>query len=181
MLPITDIEAYVPKRANVLDIGCGYGLLDIYLATTSEQRKVVGLDANAQRIRTARVTSQDISNIEFLAADLLSTDLPKDIDCILLIDLLHHTTYIQQEGLIDSVATLLEQGGKFIIKEIERDFGFKYYWNLFHDKVMTFFDELYYLDEEDLTRTLEDKGFSVSTVRLRHPFYGHYLMICEMQ
>lgn len=44
LCPFEKIERLIPKKARVIDIGCGFGLLANYLALTSEDRAAVGID-----------------------------------------------------------------------------------------------------------------------------------------
>lgn len=49
-----ELEKQVPLAARVLEVGCGYGQISLYLAVCSADRDVVGVDADTTRIGIAR-------------------------------------------------------------------------------------------------------------------------------
>ena len=51
LVPYEQISRFVPKSGEILDIGCGYGVLSIFLALESFHRRILGIDPNAARIR----------------------------------------------------------------------------------------------------------------------------------
>lgn len=55
ILPLEEIAKFVPTSGNILDVGCGYGLLDIYLARTAPNRNVIGSELNSKRVRIAQI------------------------------------------------------------------------------------------------------------------------------
>lgn len=179
VLPLADIEEAVPETGIVLDVGCGYGLLDLYLAQTSSRRTIVGSELNEKRVKVAARLAQKYDNVRFLGRDLLNSDSVQDFSCILLIDLLHHIPYHRQKELLKSIAAQLKSGSRLVIKDLDRKPAFKYYWNLVHDKLVTGFDRLYFFSSQDLLQMLEEVGFVVSHRPLKHPFYAHHLFICE--
>jgi cyclopropane fatty-acyl-phospholipid synthase-like methyltransferase len=184
-LPLEEIAKFVPTSGNILDVGCGYGLLDIYLARTAPNRNVIGSELNSKRVRIAQIISQDIPNVKFFEKNLLAeSDVVNidQVDCIILMDLLHHVTYQQQDELIKTIHNILPQGGKLLIKDMDDRPVFKYYWNLVHDKLMTKFDKLHFVGSNNLIKRIEKMGFAVqSSSKFKHPLYAHYLLVCEKE
>ena len=45
------VSLFVPKKGRVLDLGCGYGFLSIFLALDSAERQVLGIDPSQKRIK----------------------------------------------------------------------------------------------------------------------------------
>lgn len=178
IMPLEEIVAVVPTASTILDIGCGYGLLDIYLAEIDSTRIVIGSELNSKRIRIAQRISQDLKNINFLEENLLHPDRIQNIDCILLIDLLHHISYAQQSELLATIYRLLPTEGTLIIKDLDNRPPFKYYWNLIHDKLITGFDQLYFSSALNQRKNIEFLGFEVTEYRpINHPLYAHYIMV----
>jgi SAM-dependent methyltransferase len=67
----------VPRGAQVLDAGCGPGLISRELAQLAgPEGKVLGIDASAERIQAAQATKPALPNLEFRRADLLHSELP---------------------------------------------------------------------------------------------------------
>lgn len=180
IMPLEEIVAVVPKKSTILDVGCGYGLLDIYLAQTSQNRTVIGSELNQRRVRIAQTISQDLENVNFFEENLLHLDRVKtfNIDCILLIDLLHHVSFAQQSELLAKIYDLLPTGGTLVIKDLDDRPAFKYYWNLIHDKLVTGFDRLYFSSALQQRSKIESLGLEITHYRsIAHPCYAHYLMV----
>lgn len=180
ILPLEEIAAVVPMTGTILDVGCGYGLLDIYLAESSPTRTVIGSELNRKRVSIAQKVSLDLANVKFYEENLLRPDRVLGVDCILLIDLLHHIRFGQQSELLAKIYDLLPVGGTLIIKDLNNRPAFKYYWNLVHDKLMTGFDRLYFSSITKQQEKLESLGFEITDYRLlNHPLYAHYLMVAR--
>lgn len=179
ILPLEEIAKYIPKKGAILDVGCGYGVLDIYLAKTSSNRRVIGSELNHKRVRIASRTAKNIDNVSFFEQDLLQNRQIEQVDCVILVDLLHHVSYSQQRQLLQSVSSILKPGGRLIVKDLDTKPKFKFYWNLVHDKLVTGFDRLYFQSSQTLARTLEEEGFSVSHKNISNLFYAHHLFVCE--
>ena len=179
LIPFKKIEKYVPE-GTVLDVGCGYGLFSIYLALSSK-RDVIGSDLDKDRISIAKKASKNINlnNIRFYAKDLM--DDMKDLDAIVMIDVLHHLSYKKQEILLKKAIRSLRKGGKIIIKDLETKKGFRYYWNYIHDKIMTMFEIQYFISSDNLVGFLKENGFKIKRKDISNFFYAHYLLICEKE
>ena len=183
ILPLQKIAQKVPKNGMILDVGCGYGLLDIYLAQTSQFRNIVGSELNEKRVEFASVaaTKLDLSNVSFVSQDLVQSDHHNQFDCIILVDLLHHISLVKQQRLISAAYLLLKKGGKLIIKDLDNQPAFKFYWNLIHDKLMTSFDKLYFRNSQELAKEIEQQGFIVEHQNISNFFYAHHIFVCEKQ
>lgn len=73
--PISD------ERANILDVGCGYGPIALAAAKRAPQATVWGLDVNARAIDLARRNAEtnDIANAQFGTADDVPSELRFDV------------------------------------------------------------------------------------------------------
>jgi SAM-dependent methyltransferase len=65
------VDALVPRRARILDAGCGQGRTGAYLHSVGHE--VVGVDGDARLIAAAR---QDHAGPQWLVGDLAELDLP---------------------------------------------------------------------------------------------------------
>ena len=149
LIPFKKIEKYVPE-GTVLDVGCGYGLFSIYLALSSK-RDVIGSDLDKDRISIAKKASKNINlnNIRFYAKDLM--DDMKNLDAIIMVDVLHHIPYKKQEILLKK------------------------------DKIMTMFEIQYFISSDNLISFLKENGFKIKRKDISNFFYAHYLLICEKE
>jgi len=61
------IEAEVPRRGRVLDLGCGHGLFSLLLAATSPERQVTGVDVDGDKLGLARRAAEalGLDNVRF--------------------------------------------------------------------------------------------------------------------
>jgi ubiquinone/menaquinone biosynthesis C-methylase UbiE len=80
----------VPENCGeALDIGCGTGSFTRLLAQRAE--RVRAIDLSPEMIRIARARSEQIPNIDFQVADVMTLPLPaRHFDCIVSIATLHH-------------------------------------------------------------------------------------------
>ncbi|GAA4723596.1 class I SAM-dependent methyltransferase [Brevibacillus fulvus] len=64
----------IPKAANVLDVGCGYGPIGLTAAKLAEQGKVTMIDVNERAVALARRNAErnGIANVKVLTSDLYS-------------------------------------------------------------------------------------------------------------
>jgi 16S rRNA (guanine1207-N2)-methyltransferase len=62
----------VPAGASVLDLGCGAGILTMAAARWSGTGRVLGVDADADAVRCARLTAREagLANVEIRASDV---------------------------------------------------------------------------------------------------------------
>ena len=79
------LDSVVPRRAHVLDLGCGYGMATHWLATFTDTRTFWGVDYDENKIRVAQRSAPNHPRIEFTHGDLLTCDYPPG-DAVLLLD-----------------------------------------------------------------------------------------------
>jgi len=177
--PFEEVERHIPKNGKIADVGCGTGLFAFYLALSSKNRDVYGVDLNNRRIKRALELKDGVGNVHFEHGDVRSAHLPK-CDAVTMVDLLHHLPFSAQEKLISQVFDLLPSGGVFVVKDLASKPVLKAWWNVFHDFVMTR-EKVYVRDVDALKSVLESAGFSVEVVDLRKWFipYNHVLFVAK--
>lgn len=177
--PFEKVERHIPKKGKIADVGCGTGLFAFYLALSSENREVFGIDLNGKRIKRALELKDGVGNVHFEHGDVRSAHLPK-CDAVTMVDLLHHLSFSAQEKLIRQVFDLLPSGGVFVLKDLGARPVWKAWWNAFHDFVTTR-DKVFVRDISDLKFVLESVGFSVDVVDLRKWYlpYNHVLFVAK--
>src|SRR5436190_15445589 len=101
MLPLKEIDNFVPAHGNIVDLGCGQGIIATYLSR-KKTRNVIGVDLDADRLPPS---SQ--KNLRFINSDIRNYNL-KNIDAIILSDVLHHINYSDQKKLFKNIAQNLK-------------------------------------------------------------------------
>ncbi len=110
----------IPEKADVLDLGCGYGHMDLLFALLSPERKIHGVDHDAEKIRMAQECPSRPENLSFEVGDAESFELPES-DVFLMGDLLHYLPLSTQKRLIEGCMEKLRAGGRILIRDADRD------------------------------------------------------------
>ncbi|OYT17335.1 MAG: hypothetical protein B7C24_03190 [Bacteroidetes bacterium 4572_77] len=119
----------IAKDALIVDLGCGYGFMDYQLLLLENNRRIIGIDYDENKIEVAKncpaYTQFDKDQIQFEHQDLLKWDIP-NADVFIIADVLHYINHKEQEWLIKQVVAKLNSGGKIIIREADSDMNRKH-------------------------------------------------------
>ena len=110
------LDAVVPRRAQILDLGCGYGLATHWLAAFTDTRTFRGVDYDEDKIRVAQRSAPDQPRIQFTAGDVLTCDYPA-CDAVLLLDVLHYWPAEKQQLILTKARQALRPGGRLVLRE----------------------------------------------------------------
>ncbi len=107
-------DELIADRKIIYDIGCGYGYLSYYLHYRNNQRNIVGIDYDEDKIEIAENGYDKNQNLKFICGDVREISL-NNADAIFYNDVLHYLTLEEQlEVLRKSVEALNENGVLFI-------------------------------------------------------------------
>jgi len=109
------VRAYVPKDADVLEIGCGTGGTALKLA--GSVGRYLGCDISAGMIDIARTRKAEagVQNVDFTVAPVVETQFePESFDAVLGFNILHLVPDLG--AAVARVHQLLKPGGLFITK-----------------------------------------------------------------
>jgi len=106
----------IPTDAAVVDIGCGYGYMSMALGFSADQRSILALDYDEQKIGIAQNAPCLPNNLTFEAADACTYSYPSS-DVFILSDVLHYLTPEEQQDLLNTTHARLRENGKIIIRE----------------------------------------------------------------
>jgi len=158
------LDEVVPRQGFVLDLGCGYGMVTHWLAYSGPDRRLHGVDYDADKIRVAQRTAPQHERIRFELADLLTWEYP-NCDAVLLLDVLHYWTSDKQDCILAKVRKALRPGGRLILREAARaatkthervEFWEKVATSIGHNKTV---EGLHFLSEAELRARLMRAGF----------------------
>lgn len=166
----------IPANATITDIGCGYGPMDFMLALVHNERRILGIDYDADKIAVAnasflaqRINSQG-GNLRFEAADATQYSMPAS-DVFVISDMLHYISHQQQEALLAQCLSKLNAGGMIIIRDGNADSARRHKWTklteIFSTKVCRFNKaggELHFTSTQRLTDFAERNGLSLQTI-----------------
>lgn len=109
-------DRLIPRKATVTDIGCGLGSLSYMLMMLSDERTVLGIDYDTDKIAVANHNFSRNNRIRFACANALAYELP-DSDVFILNDMLHYMDYASQEQLVAACISKLLPEGLIIIRD----------------------------------------------------------------
>ena len=165
LCPYEAVEALIPNALKILDFGCGYGMLANLIAIKKPSRSVVGIDLNCRRIRTAKHSIKNRTNIEFLCAAIEDLEAAQ-YDAVVMTDVLHHIDDISVKRLLRIVTSLLRDNGVLVILDVDRTPFWKFYITYLIDRVLNPLSPLYYRSIGELRRLLEEFPISIEkTIR----------------
>ena len=106
---------HVPQNCNhALEIGCGTGAFSRRLAQRAQ--RVTAIDLSSEMVRVARSRSNQLSNLDFEVADLMSRDFPAaHFDCIATIATLHH---LPLRAALLKLIDALRPGGMLLVLDL---------------------------------------------------------------
>lgn len=110
------MDEIIPLKNNILDIGCGYGFLDYFLAFRSSHRSISALDFDVEKISIASNGYLRPSNLTFETANILEYQM-KCYDTIIISDVLHYLNDHQQNEILESCIMALNPNGQLIIRD----------------------------------------------------------------
>lgn len=182
--PYLEIERIVPKKGNILDLGCGEGLFSNFLAITSPKRKIFGIDVDKNRIRQA---NRGLKNTKFVHGDVTKSGLPR-ADTIIMFHLLHHLkSYKDQEKILTDAYKNLKKKSKLIIVEAEPKLSIKFFFAWFTDHFLVpwiferkFYSPIFFRSSSDWKLLLRKIGFSTKILPAeeKKPF-SHIILVAK--
>jgi len=109
-------DQIIPKKAKILDVGCGYGFMAYMLSFCSDERDVTGIDYDEDKIETANHCFCRTDRIRFISQDVMNYKFDK-YDVVLFADILHYLPEESQDRVISKALHSLNDNGLLIIRE----------------------------------------------------------------
>lgn len=174
------------RRLPLLDIGCGLGILAMYLRERGWENPVNGIDYDASKIEAGKtiLLKGGYSGISLSQGDA-RTGLPEHQGDVTLLDILQFFDVEEQVTLLKTAAARVAPGGKLIIRSglLEKNTRFLTTWIGDIFARCTFWMRaapIHYPTAEFFRDTLKAEGFEVEV----RPFWGNtpfnnYLIVAK--
>ena len=170
ILPINDILSFIPEKANILDLGCGKGLL---LRHLNYFKTYTGVDLNIP-------IKSDSINVSFVKSDCVKYLDRKlsHFDTFLLIDILHHIKPSEQFFFVNKLLNVMKKDDILIIKDIYPKNIVTKFWNSFHDFLISK-QIINYFDFDNFEKNLDINCKIINKYHKRILLYDHYFLILK--
>ena len=171
-------EAVRPLSGRVLSLGCGYGVVDRYLAEVNPALEIVGVELDPARVAVAAASADRAPRVSVREADVTRLEERSSFDLALAIDVFHHLPAGEHRRMAGVLFELLRPGGELLLKDIADTPRWKYLFNRLHDRIVAGPEATHCRAPEDMAALVADAGFAVqATERLgRLGPYPHYLV-----
>jgi cyclopropane-fatty-acyl-phospholipid synthase len=112
-LRLTCLHAEIEDGMQVLELGCGWGSLSLWLAAHYPACKIVSVsNSNSQReYITAQAKARDLDNLSVITCDMNDFDTELRFDRVVSVEMFEHMRNYQE--LYRRISTWLRPGGKF--------------------------------------------------------------------
>ncbi|SFN79067.1 Methyltransferase domain-containing protein [Pseudobutyrivibrio sp. UC1225] len=155
------IERHIPKNTYILDVACGHGSIDKYLAQSGY--KIKGIDLNPNRIKEIR---DYISDAECIDIDSINKDSKYGV--LISLEMLEHVPDIRKT-LSNMYMILEDRGLCFISVPFER---------MIDDE-----QHVRFFSKESMVALLQETGFKVKAIvrlaYLNHEKENDLVCVCE--
>jgi 2-polyprenyl-6-hydroxyphenyl methylase/3-demethylubiquinone-9 3-methyltransferase len=139
-LDLAPLEAVAAQATgnDILDVGCGHGVLAALLLHDHAERRVVGIDPDARKIGWANESVGKASNAEFRAVTIeaLAAERPASFDCVIIADVLCLIARSTWAPFLDAARTLTRPGGRLLLKDAENDGSWRAVKALWQERLM---------------------------------------------
>lgn len=113
----------LPADADVMDVGCGTGILARLLAPNCGS--YTGIDFSDAMLQEARANVRGLQHCNFICADAVSImrEHPGRWDAIFMLDISEHVPDDEWAGIVDAARVALRRGGKVYLHTPNLDFA----------------------------------------------------------
>lgn len=156
----------------LLDVGCGLGLLGLYLRERGWRGAYVGVDFDAPKIAEARRAANGERDLAF--HDGSAQRLPGFQGQVALLDVLHYLEREEQPALLREAAVRVAPGAALVVRSVLRDRGWRFRATVIEEWFLHALRWMrspakHYPVREDIERPLLDAGLVVDV----HPLWGN--------
>ncbi|HEV3225955.1 MAG TPA: class I SAM-dependent methyltransferase [Acidimicrobiales bacterium] len=182
--PTAAVADATPRSGRILDFGCGHGVVALYLALTSSEREIVGVDVDGDKIVEAK-RAAEAAGVAVQFEEVVPNYLPTgEWDAITIVDVLYLLGDAGAFDVLDAAAGALAAGGVLVVKEIDVRPRWKFWLAAAQEFVATRLlkitegSRVHFLSPAEIERRLVANGMSVE----HHPahrgrLHPHHLVV----
>ena len=182
--PFPAVAARLPQAGRILEIGCGHGLLSLYLALGSSDRSLTGIDVDEDKLGAARAAA-DGAGLDASFEVASDGELPEGPwDGMAIVDVLYLLSASDQAGLLRACADGLAPGGVLVVKEMALVPRWKLRWNTLQETAavkilgITEGEELTFLPPAELAAPMVAGGLTVRDRPIHRGYpHPHHLLV----
>lgn len=182
--PFPAVAAQLPAAGRILDVGCGHGLLSLFLALSSSDRSITGIDVDEAKLGAARAAATG-GGLDVSFEAVAGGGLPEGPWAgIAIVDVLYLLSAADQGALLRSCADGLAPGGVLVVKEMALVPRWKARWNSFQETAavkivgITEGDELTFLPPADMAAAMVEGGLTVRDRPIHRGYpHPHHLLV----
>jgi cyclopropane fatty-acyl-phospholipid synthase-like methyltransferase len=184
--PFHDVAEEVPRSGEILDAGCGHGLLSVYLAAQAPDRRITGVDIDDEKLAVARRAADAAGVGARVRFQHITADWKPEPrwDAIVEVDMLYLLGRERAADWVHTAGQALEPGGRLVVKELDVSPAWKAQWSRLQEVLATRVmhitegEELELIPRVDVVAAMDDGGLSVTTRRLDHGrLHPHYVAV----
>ena len=106
----------IEDREKIYDVGCGLGYLSYFLHYRNEDRAIVGIDYDAEKIGVAQNGYDKNSNLNFVQGDIRDLKIAS-ADVVFYNDVLHYMGHAKQFEVLNMTVDNLNENGILVIRD----------------------------------------------------------------
>ncbi len=165
----------------LLDIGCGIGLLGLFLRENGYTQPIHGIDFDERKIAQARRAAGVGDDLHFEKSDAVC--LPDFSGNIAIIDVLHYLDAPAQRALLEAVVNRIPPGGLCVIRECPRGNSLRFRITQLEEFFIRAISWMksgvrHFPTVAEIAAPFEDRAFEIEVRPLwaRTPFNSHLLL-----
>ncbi len=115
MLELTGKRAELGSDQKILDLGCGWGSMALYLAPLYPASEITAVSNSSDQIAyiKRKAEEKNLANLFAIKADINDLSLPAEYDRVVSVEMFEHMR--NYEALFEKVAGFLKPGGKLFV------------------------------------------------------------------
>ncbi|MGI8983592.1 MAG: class I SAM-dependent methyltransferase [Acidimicrobiales bacterium] len=182
--PFPAVAAPLPTAGRILEVGCGHGLLALYLALCSPARTVVGIDVDVDKLSAATAAAAG-AGLDATFEVAAGAELPAGPWAgIAIVDVLYLLPAADQVALLRRCAELVDPGGTLVVKEMALAPRWKATWNRAQETAsvkllgITEGEELTFLAPAEMAAAMAAGGVAVRDRPIHRGYpHPHHLLV----